>query len=320
LLDQIVSFIQGHDRFVISTHISPDPDAVSSALAMDWLLRDLGKRTQIVLHDPVPRHLDFLPNVDRIQPPEELDSSFEQVILVDCGKANRVGDALHERFQGHYVLNIDHHRDNPRFGHLHLVREWSSCTLVIAELAEAFGVPLTPPLATYFYTGLVGDTNAFRNANVDASSLATAAEWVATGADPRRVALNLFERQSWGEVQLMSYALSNLEREGKIVWCALPFGVFGRYGVRSTDTDWIIAQLRAIDEVEIAILFKEIERGRIKVSLRAKGALSVNDIAQAFGGGGHVKAAGCLLKGEMDEVVRSVLAKARERTASPLGS
>ncbi len=320
MLDQIVSFIQGHDRFVISTHISPDPDAVSSALAMDWLLRDLGKRTQIVLHDAVPRQLDFLPDVDRIQPPEELDDSFEQVILVDCGKASRVGNALHERFQGHYVLNIDHHRDNPRFGHLHLVREWSSCTLVIAELAEALGVPLTPPLATYFYTGLVGDTNAFRNANVDASSLATAAAWVAAGADPRRVALNLFERQSWGEVQLMSYALSNLDREDKLVWCTLPFGVFGRFGIRSTDTDWIVAQLRAIDEVEIAILFKEIERGRIKVSLRAKGDLSVNDIAQAFGGGGHVKAAGCLLKGEMDEVVQSVLAKAREQTASSLRS
>lgn len=315
-MDQIVSCVQGHDHFVISTHISPDPDALGSALALQRALERLGKTSVVVLSDPVPLQLEFLPGAAGVLSPAALEGmAFEQVIVVDCASFKRVGDDLYERLKGHFLINLDHHVDNPRFGNLHYVRGAASCTLILDELIEALGLALDPELATCLYAGLMGDTNAFRTAEVKASVLTTAARWLEAGADHAAVTRNLFERKSWEEVQLLAYALNHLQREDGLAWCTLPLEVFSSADGRRLDTDWIVAQLRAIEGVEIAMLFKEIEPRRIKVSLRSKGQHDVNGIAQAFGGGGHLKAAGCLLEGTLEEATQAVLARVREQLA-----
>jgi len=313
-LDQIASFIQGHDHFAVSTHVTPDGDALGSALATYWMLKRLGKQAVVVMHDAVPRNLDFLPGCEHVIRPHELDEEqYEQVILVDCGSSKRVGKTLHNQFKGRFTINIDHHCDNPRFGSLHYVRELASTTMVLDELREAIGLPLDQEVATCLYTGLVTDTGSFCNASVDETVLSAATRWVHAGVDPHFVAQNAFERQSWNEVQLQAYALSSMQREQGIIWCALPYDVFERFHLTPHDTDRLVSQLRAIEGGEVAVLFKEIDHDLVKVSFRAKGELSVNAIAQHFGGGGHVRAAGCLLEGPMNTVVQSVLDQVRLR-------
>lgn len=314
MLDQIASFIQGHDRFVISTHISPEGDALGSALAAYLVLKEMGKQAVVVMRDGVPHNLDFLPEVDRVIFPYQLDDDdYEQVMLVDCGKADRVGDNLFERFKGHFMINIDHHCDNPRYGNLHYVRELASATMVIDDVIEALGLSLNVELATCLYAGLMADTNGFRNANVNAGVLNIAAKWVSAGVDPHQVARNMFERQSWNETQLLAYALSSTEFEGGIAWCAIPRQTFDRFGVGHHQTDAIVSQLRSIAGVEISILLKEIDHNKVKVSLRAKGDVAVNGVAQHFGGGGHVKAAGCLVNDSLENVTQAVLDQVRKQ-------
>ena len=308
MLDQIASFIQGHDRFAISTHISPEADALGSALAVYWALKRLGKRTVVVMRDPVPRNLDFLPGAAQVVGPGAFDDdAYEQAIFVDCARANRVGEELYERFQGRFLINLDHHGDNPRFGNLHHVRDRASATMVVDELLDALELPLNEALATCLYAGLVADTGAFCNANADAEAMASASKWVLAGADPHWISKNMFERQRLNEVQLMAHALAGAELRDGVVWCAVTHEAFCRYGVHPNDTDGIIGQLRSIDGAEVAVLFKEVDPGKVKVSLRAKGAASVNGIAQRFGGGGHVRAAGCFVEGALEAVAQDVL-------------
>lgn len=313
MLDQIASFIQGHDSFTISTHMSPDGDAVSSALGMYWILKKLDKKAVVVMCDPVPRHLDFLPGVEKVLLPKEWDEvHYEQAIVVDSGNAKRVGDQLYEGFRNKFVINLDHHVDNPGYGNMHYVAGHASATMVIDELREALGVPLDQTLATCFYTGLFSDTNGYRNANVDESVLDISTKWVGAGADPHFIAKNLFERQSWPEMQLLGYALSETHIEDKIIWCAIPHEIFGRFGVHPNDTDGIVGQLRSVDGIEVSAFFKEIDQDKVKVSLRTKSDLPVNSIAQHFGGGGHVKAAGCLIHDTLENATQMVIEKVRE--------
>lgn len=313
MLDQIASFIQGHDSFVISTHMSPDGDAVSSALGMYWILKKLHKKAVIVMCDPAPKHLDFLPGIGKILSPKQWEEAdYEQAIIVDCGNAKRVGDELYEGFQHKFVINLDHHIDNPLFGNLHHVQDVASATVVIDEVREALDVPLDQTIATCFYTGLMSDTNGFRNANVDENVLAIATKWASAGVDPHYISKNLFERQSWNEMQLLGYALSQTHIEDKIIWCAIPHEIFEKLDVHPNDTDGIVAQLRSVDGIEISAFFKEIDHGKVKVSLRTKSDLPVNSIAQHFGGGGHIKAAGCLILDSLENATQMVLEKIRE--------
>lgn len=317
MLDQIASFIQGHDRFVISTHVSPEADALGSALALYWGLRQLKKQAIVVMRDPVPKNLDFLLGVSEILSPKALhDEDFEQVIVVDCGHPKRVGKELFERFKGHFLINIDHHCDNPRFGNLHYVRELASATMVVDELFKVLDVRLDATLSTCLYAGLMADTNAFRNANVDAAALDSATRWVEAGTNPHQVAQNMFERQSWREMQLLAYALSATQLDDKMIWCSIPQSAFEQFDVHPNDTDGIIVQLRAVEGIDIAILFKEIDKDKVKISLRAKGDVPVNQIAQHFGGGGHVKAAGCFVEGPLDQVAEIVLTHIRKHFLS----
>lgn len=322
MLDQIASFIQGHDRFAISTHISPEADALGSALAVFWALRCLGKRVVVVMRDPIPRNLDFLPGANQVISPNAFDDdAYEQAIFVDCARANRVGQELYERFQGRFLINLDHHGDNPRFGNLHHIRDRASATMIVDELLEALEVPLDETLATCLYAGLVADTGSFCNANTDAEAMAAASKWVEAGANPHWISKNMFERHRLNEVQLMAFALSQTESRDGVVWCAVPHEAFCRFDVHPNDTDGIISQLRSIQGAQVAALFKEVDPGKVKVSLRAKGEVSVNGIARRFGGGGHVRAAGCFVEGALEQVAQDVLACAWDhlRTAPGTG-
>jgi phosphoesterase RecJ-like protein len=267
--------------------------------------------------DPVPRNLKFLPGVEKIRPAVTLnDDDFEQAIVVDCGSFNRIGDDAYERFNGRFVINIDHHMDNPRYGNLHFVNEYPSTTMMVDVLLQEIGVPLDEELATCLYTGLLTDTNAFRNSNVNVAAMEAAARWVKAGANPHYISQQIYEQQSWAEMQLMGYALSQAKRENDVVSCAIPLGIFDELNVHPNDSDAVMGQLRSIEGSQVAVLIKEIDSDKVKVSFRSKSDIAVNEMARHFGGGGHAKAAGCLIEGKLDDVVEQVLSYVREQLAA----
>lgn len=314
MLGEVKAVIRAHSRFGILSHIGPEGDAIGSELALKLMLEQLGKEVWVANRDLVPPSLRFLPGADDVLHPSQIRSDDIEVwCVVDCGDLSRVGeDALKLFRDGQIILNIDHHhRDNPRFGHVNFVKEAASTTTLLYELARYLNVEITPQIATCLYTGIVADTDSFRNSNVTSDVLETAAQLLSYSVDTREIAVNIYERRSLYELQLLAHVLQSAQLEDGIIWSAIPKTVFHKTSTSVNETERLVEELRSADGIEVAVLFKELDNGRIKVSLRSKGRVAVNGVARAFGGGGHEQAAGCVIPGDLNEVQEQVLAELR---------
>jgi phosphoesterase RecJ-like protein len=314
-MEEIIDLIKDHERFAITTHISPEADAIGSALALRLILRRLGKEALVVIQDPVPPNLRFLKGTEGVKAPQDFEQFGPELwFVVDCAGLDRVGDGVRRLIEGsgRPIINIDHHTDNPDFGDHNYVRRVAAAAQLILELAQALGV-LDPEIATSLYAGIVADTDAFRNDNTDAQVLYDAATLVEHGARAREVAVNLYERRTLGELRLLGYCFLNAHRGDSIVWCTLPLKAFAELEASPWETEHLVEDLRALEGIKVAVLFKELEGGRVKVSLRTKGDFKVNEVARRFGGGGHEQAAGCIVEGELAAVEQQVLEELRRR-------
>ncbi len=310
MIEQIISIIREHKHFGITSHLGPEADAIGSVLAVKHLLEALGKETWAVMRDPVPGNLRFLPGAEAIRALQEGSQGVEAWFVVDCGQLSRVGEGLFQILKDHpLIVNIDHHGDNPRFGQINWVKPTASTTMILYELAQQLGVKITPDLATLLYAGIVADTDSFRNANVDSFVLRVAAELVSYGARVREIVVHLYERRSVQEMKLMGHVFLSAQVEDGVIWSSIPQEIFHQMGADLDDTERLAEELRAVEGVRVAVLFKELGTGKIKVSLRAKDGLDVSRVARVFGGGGHKEAAGCLIPGTLEEVEACVLAE-----------
>jgi phosphoesterase RecJ-like protein len=312
MLSEVKAVIRAHARFGILSHIGPEGDAIGSELALKFMLEQLDKEAWVANRDLAPPSLKFLPGANEILHPTQLRSDDIEVwCVVDCGDLSRVGEDALKLFQeGQIILNIDHHhRDNPRFGHVNFVKEAASTTKLLYELARYLNVEITPQIATCLYTGIVADTDSFRNSNVSREVLETAAQLLSYGVDTREIAINIYERRSLYELQLLAYVLQNAQFSDGIIWSSIPKTVFHKTNTSVTDTERLVEELRSVEGVEVAVLFKELDNGKIKVSLRSKGQATVNGVARLFGGGGHEQAAGCVIPGDLSEVQERVLSE-----------
>lgn len=315
-LEEIAKVIKEHEQFAITSHLGPEGDSIGSQLALCLILEHLNKEAVIVNRDPPPQNLRFLPRADKIIKPselKELKSSLHIWFVVDCGDITRVGEEIHHLLKSAFIISIDHHLSNPGFGHINYIKPVASTCQLIYEFARYLGVPISKEFADCVYTGIVADTDSFRNANVSPEVLNTAAELLGYGADPRRISIQLYESRGWSELQLLSYVLAHAKLLDGIIWSAIPKEVFAQTNTSVNETERIVEELRAVDGIAVAVLFKELENGRVKVSFRSKDKFNVDGIARAFGGGGHEKAAGCLIVGKLSEVETAVLEELRRR-------
>ena len=315
--EEVVAVFHEHERFAVTSHIGPEADAIGALLGVTHILKGMGKRAWPVLRDPVPDNLQFLPGAGEIRSPNEVPHEHVEVwVVVDCGQLNRVGESFLPLIEGHpLIVNIDHHQDNPRFGHVNWVVPLSSTTMLLYELAGQLGVEISPELATCLYAGIVADTDSFRNTNVTPDTLRVAADLLERGARVREINVNLYERRSLAEIKLTGHALLRARVEDGIIWSAISQELFRETDGGLDDTERLAEELRAADGVRVAVLFKELPTGKIKVSLRTKDTdgqgLDVSRIARVFGGGGHRQAAGCLIPGRLEDVEAAVLAEVR---------
>jgi phosphoesterase RecJ-like protein len=312
-------------RVVLTTHVNPDGDGLGSEVALAHLLRDMGLDPVIANPSPTPERFAFLfaslPGVDRSATAVKELRRADLVIVLDIADQSRLGqlgEVVRERNVP--VACIDHHTGGgqlppgPR-----IVDSTAAATgELIFLLARDLDRTVTREIAHAIYVAIVTDTGSFRFSNTTPRTLRVAAELLELGADPEEVYLEVYASAPPGRPRLLAETLQTLviEDDAGIAWMTVPPGALERHGVDADDLDGIVEHARAVKGVRLAILFRHVSGGRIKVSFRSVGTVDVAALARTMGGGGHTKAAGVAIIGDLDAVQRDVLAAARRFVAA----
>lgn len=310
-LKRVLTAIAGADDWLIVTHERPDGDAIGSALAMVHVLQALGKRCTFMVSEPLPGRFSYLPLFDVAEIVKTpATRQFQHVIAVDCADTARFAPVAGCIAADAKIVNIDHHQTNPRYGVAHFVDATACATCeLIYHVAKGLSVPLETGLAKCLYTGILTDTGGFAYPNTTRDVHQIAAELLASGVRPYDIAQPALEARTWEQVHLLQMALANLavSDDGQYAAMYVTRGMLDGAGATDDDAEGLVEFARSIDTVEVGLLFRETVDGRVKVSLRSKHAIDVSRIAQKFSGGGHARAAGCVLPGDLDTAMTAVV-------------
>ena len=309
MLDEVLKHIQGRRRFVLTSHARPDGDAIGSTLACCQILRAMGKEAEVVLRDAVPRIYQPLPFANQVVQADRVNGKYEAAILLECDSIQRT---RLEGLESHFLISIDHHLSGRAFAHVNWIDPKAVATgEMVYRLACEAAVKITPEIATCLYTAVLTDTGSFMFEGTSEHTFALARELVLAGADPARCARNIYFGHSTAKMRLLGAALSNLHRDGPLAWIWVTREHMERFGAKEEDCEGLVNYALSIQDVEVAVFFREQRDGRWRVSMRSKGQLNVARAAEQFGGGGHECASGCSLDGPLSVAVARVLAQLR---------
>lgn len=302
-LARVRELILSYRRFVILEHEKPDGDCVGSSLAMTLALEKWGKQALIVSDDPHPVIYDFLPGQEHFTRTGYLDLAdfhADVAVFLDCGEPERCGRALPFAQKAKYWVNIDHHVSNTKFGDAVLVDPSAAATgEILWYVFGELGVNIDAGIAACLYVAVLTDTGSFRYENTTPRALRMAADLVEKGARPQEISELVYEARPLSSVMLLGEALKTLEIHagGKIACVSVTREMMRRVAATSEDTEGIITYPRSIQGVMVAVQFREADEG-VHVSFRTRPAVDASRIAERFGGGGHPRAAGALIKGK----------------------
>ena len=314
--ESLLSAIRNGNRFLITSHISPDGDAVGTSLGLQRILESLGKSALVWHRDPAPEIYRELAgaagiHVGAIPPDFGTSQPIDWVIALECPTPDRHG--LVEALGHHPTVNLDHHRGNSGYGEIRWIDEESPAVgEMVAELARRLGATLDRATANLLYLALHTDTGGFRFANATARAFVAAAKLVDAGAQPEVVAGWLYERRPLASLRLLAEALATLqvEPDGRIATIEINPAMLKRAGAGPAESDGVVDLPRSIAGVEAVALLRDLGNGQCKLSLRSRGEVDVERIARIWGGGGHRNAAGCTVEGTpqglRDGVVRAL--------------
>jgi phosphoesterase RecJ-like protein len=319
IIDRIIEKIRQSQTICVVGHLRPDGDCIGSQLALALALRKQGKDVVCWNQDPVPHKYAFLDPNHVVKQPNG-DTKFDLVIALDCASFERLGTLGPALEQRQYLINIDHHQSNTRYGDLNWIsdREASTGELVfrILQVAEW---PITAPMADCLFTAVSTDTGSFQYPTTKPVTYHTAGELVKLGADLGTVCHEVYQSFPLSRVWLLKHLYNHfhLTDNDRIAYLWLRNRDFARSGADRNDTEGLIDHIRAFEPVVVACLFEEVEPQMTRISLRSKSdAVNVNDIAALFGGGGHRAAAGARVTGTPMSVQRRVIAAIKKALAA----
>ncbi|MEQ9620135.1 MAG: bifunctional oligoribonuclease/PAP phosphatase NrnA [Deltaproteobacteria bacterium] len=321
-LDRVLALVRESSRILVTSHENPDGDAIGSMIGLGLGLEKMGKEVFLYNRDGVPELLEFLPHSDKVHTGlEKIEDTFDIAFAVDCTGVSRAGEEFEEFVKSGRagrVIIVDHHQTNSSSADLYLLDPDSSSTgIIIFSLLKALSVDIDSSIAKNLYTTIVGDTGSFRYSNTNSETFRVAAELVEYGADPSEISEALFESEPLRKLELIGLVLNTLKvaEDKRIASVVIDKHMFEKTGTRREDTEGIINIPRSIKGVEVAVLFRE-ENGNSdtswKISFRSKGEVDVAKIAESFGGGGHKKAAGCSISGNLSDVRDKVFSSINE--------
>jgi len=315
---KLLNIVKQNKSFIIAGHINPEGDAIGSALALALGLKKIGKKDICVLsRDGVPETLQFLPSAKLIKkrPP---DKKYDVLFIVDCNTPERTG--FRELKAGNTVI-IDHHIPPADAGKSEFYRTLSAAVIdpgaaatgmLVYKFLSALKVPIDKDIATNLYTAILVDTGGFRYSNTSPESLMMACHLVGAGARPWDITKEIFESIPYKSMKLLGLSMATLDKKDNIAWITATREMFEKTGTTAEDSEDFVDFPRKVKGAEAAVFFREDEKGVFKLSLRSKGKVDVQKIAEGFGGGGHFAAAGCRIKGTLREVQRKVLTAVRK--------
>ena len=300
-MEETAAHLKEGQRFLITAHVNPDGDAIGSALGLQAYLRHQGKTAEVFIDDDLPRHLSFMPGFSGIRRPDGVDwkPDFLVVLDTDIGRIGEVAKCA----PGAKILNIDHHiSNNEKADYLYLAKR-SATAEMIFEILEASDAAFPLDVAIPLYVGIATDTGFFRYSNTTPLTMRVGGRLLEAGIRPSDISETL-ELRPLTVVKGQAAALDTLElfADGRVA------GIFleKAFADQMESTDSFIDLIRVIEGVEIAVLIKAVEERRCRVSIRSKG-INVSEIAVRFGGGGHIRAAGCTLNMTLSEAKAALM-------------
>lgn len=292
-------------------HVRPDGDCIGSCLSLYNYMETYFPEIEAVvyLQEFMPEFL-MLKNADKIVHDCTEDKEYDLCFSLDCADKGRHGEYVKYFDSAKMTVGVDHHVSNQGFAKEHLIVSNASATAeIMYELIEK--ERLTKEIAECLYLGIAHDTGVFQYSNASPKTFRAVADLLETGIEANKIIDETFYQKSYAQNRILGKTLmeSELLCDGKIVAGVVTMEDMSSFGVTPKALDGIVSQLRYTRGVEAAIFLYELEEKHFKTSLRSNGKVNVSKIAGSFGGGGHVKAAGCELSGAYEEVIERLIAE-----------
>ena len=314
-ITQIVHQIANAQRILAFCHVAPDGDAIGSLLALGYALEKIERQMTLVCSDPVPESFAHLAGWNQItQTPYPQDERFDLIISLDCSDLQRLGDAYDpDRLSGIPIINIDHHVTNVSFGDINWIDTGAAATAqMLYTLINALDIPLDATIAACLLNGILTDTLGFRTANTTADTMDVAVQLIRAGASLAELTDSVFHHRPMSVIKMWSAAMDDMHLQGRILWSQITQEMRQRVGYKENGDSGLVSFFCAIDEADIAVVFDELDDGKINVSMRAVPGYQVSQVALALGGGGHPQAAGCTIPGPLAQARDKVLSMLRQ--------
>ncbi len=319
--ERIVDVINGGKKFIITTHLFSEGDAIGSELALKRFLCDLNKEAVIVNNEKLPPvYSCFDPDKDvKFLRSKDVNinlDDFDAIFMVDVADWGQLGDFA-DMIKASQITKIciDHHPTNPGYADINVIDKGaSSAGELIYDLIIHMNGELTLELATPLYLSIATDTGWFKFSNTSAKAFKACSALIEAGVKSQIIYEKLYHNKHASYLKLLNLMLGALSSEcdGQLVWTKMTKKMIKSSGVEFVDTDVMIDLIRAVNEVEVVVIFRELGERKTKVSFRSKHTIDVSKLASDFGGGGHVRAAGASLEEPIDTVIGDVISAASE--------
>lgn len=304
-MNDFMKAVKKSDTIAIGGHVRPDGDCIGSCMGLYYYITTVfpGKKVSVYL-EKIPDAFSYLVDEKAFVPKAE---EYDLFVSLDCGDEERLGDAGAIMKKARFVYNIDHHVTNTKFGDANEVRPDASSTCqILYTLME--DEKISYETACALYTGIIHDTGVFKHSNTTAETMQTAGRLMDKGIPFGKIIDGSFYMKSYKQLQIMGRCLLESVRilDNRCIFSIVRKSVMDLYEAEPSDLDGVIDEMRTTEGIEVAILLNEKEPGSFKVSMRSNDIVDVSRIAEYFGGGGHVRAAGCAIKGSPFDVINNL--------------
>lgn len=316
-MNDLLRQIQDAKKIAIAGHVRPDGDCVGSCCALYNYIKDnfsMKEKQLVVYMEGIAPQFYLLEGLSEFSADVSVLQDCDLFIALDCASIDRLGKAEEYFLKAEKTILVDHHISNTGYAQKCIVdADASAACEVLFELMDEAKISLA--CANALYLGIVHDTGVFKHSNTRRRTMEIAGLLLDKGVSSSKIIDGTFFEKSYLQTQLLGRCLmeSVLYQDGKVIVSVVSLAMKKLYGAVSSDFDGVIDNLRVTRGVEVAILITEEEENKCKVSMRSNHEVNVSAIAQGFGGGGHVKAAGCTMTGSTDEILERILGAVSEQ-------
>ena len=308
-LDNIIEEIKKAESIVILTHETPDGDAIGSSLAMKVALKQLGKNADVIIKE-VPKIFDFLPERESIKTSSYIEK-YDLAISLDCADFKRlVGNEYFEKAK--QTIVIDHHSSNKMYGNINFVNPVSpACCQILIGMFQYFNINIDKDLGTCILSGIITDTGGFRYSGVNSDTFEFVAELLDKGVNVSSIYKKVLDTRTKANFELMKKTIDRMEflEDGKVTFTYVTSKDLEEVNAEIGDHEGLVEFARDVEGVEVSVFIrqKDNEENVYKISMRSNDYVNVSDVCLMFGGGGHERAAGALIQGDIEQVKQKIM-------------